>query len=182
MDFENERQVLSSAFKNFWESATITALVNPSPAVQWNNISFTQPNTTVEAAATPPDGTQKKAPWVRFNILNVNTLSAAVGGTTARTNGIMAIQLFMPGLGGTKLARQLADALSDQFSNTELECARGWLHFQFCGIEDYGHNDGYYQMNANLPFWRDTRRNPQEIDGGQITEGYTSIVDGGVLT
>lgn len=142
MDFENERVVLSARFKAFWEGAVILALSNPVPAVEWNNQPFTQP---------------QNLPWVRFNLIPVTTDGGSVGGNLVRSVGIMAIQIFIPGTTGSALARKLCDALATEFNFATIAVARGYLHFKTCSPEDYGHNDGYYQFNANLPFWRDTR-------------------------
>jgi hypothetical protein len=139
MDFENERQLVTQDFIAFMAQQ---AAILPAPPVNFNNIAFSQPD---------------NGPWIRFNLVPVVTVPASIGAKMTRTNGVMAIQIFSPGLGGTKMNRQLADAIANYFNFRNLEVARGWLHYQTCTAEDYGHNDGFYQMNANVPFWRDTR-------------------------
>ncbi len=154
MDFENERSVLSAYFTSFWQGTVIQAIANPVPAIQWNNQPFTQP---------------ENQPWVRFNLIPITSKAAAIGGILVRTDAIMAVQIFIPGTAGTSLAKKLADAMAEQFNFLALAVARGYIHFTALSPEDYGHNDGFYQLNANIPYWRDTIRvGPfPGVDGGQ---------------
>lgn len=164
MDFENERQVISARFQTFWENMGTDIIPTP-PPIAWNNKAFTQPTNEI---------------WARFTLLPVTTKPASIGKTRVRSTSIMAVQIFTPGTGGTGQARTLADAIAEEFDDLCLQCARGYIYFQTLETEDYGHTGGFHQFNANVPFWRDTKRTaPQDVDGGTFLGTPHNNVDGG---
>lgn len=167
MDFEDERIRISNAFQTFWNGIIAAAGIAAVPPLSWNNQPFTQPPNTL---------------WCRFSILPVISQPSAIGQKVVRSTGIMTLQIFSPGTTGTSNARKIADAMSEKFNFKIMLMARGYLHFQTLTTEDYGPNSSYHQLNANIPFWRDTRRQPiVALDGGNFINSPDNNVDGGTF-
>lgn len=156
MDFDDERKILEADFVSKWNNATEIQFAN-GPAVQ-------TPNT----------------PWVRLNILRAKTQFGDVGSGMTRTVGTLAVQIFTPGDSGSTLAWQYADIVAILYNRQSLQTANGYIHFEACDPEEYGHNSGWYQVNANVPYRRDALK--QLIDGGGFNPFVPIIgIDGGTF-
>ena len=154
MDFENERAVLEADFFAKWGNTTKIQWAN-GPAVEEPNI-----------------------PWVRFNVLRSNTKQMAISTNATRTMGAVAIQIFTQGDTGASLAWQYADLIALLYNLTSVKTANGYVTFDVCDPEEYGHNSGWYQVNANVPYRRDALK--QLIDAGTFDNTVPIFtIDGG---
>ena len=135
MSFEDERRAIESRFaSNF---TTVTA-----DRIAWENRRFKQPDT----------GT-----WVRFTVLNGETRNAALSNTILkRTIGVIAVQVFVPELTGTKTAREAADAVATVFQNQQFSAGNsGTITCRAASIRSIGIDAGWFQINVTCPYQRD---------------------------
>lgn len=104
---------------------------------------------------TPPED----APWLRVNILPGTSFRLTIGGDTniTRHPGILSVQIFDRYGKGDFTIRSLADDLSALFRDFVTDGgADEQIRFQSPSLYDAGVDGGWYQMNCNIPYLRDS--------------------------
>jgi hypothetical protein len=132
MSFATEAATIRSRFNTEWASTT---------PIAWPNVSF-----------TPPSG----EPWVRLEILpsgaDQTTLGAS-GNRTFRHDGLVTVQVFVPGNEGDGEARTLAEQAAAVFRGVTVSGIRfGAPYTTTIGTDDAG----WYGVVAWCPYTRDS--------------------------
>jgi len=125
MSFADERSNIEERFNDSWKTTSIA----------WGNADLNIPN---------------NSEWVRFNILNGNSAYRAINGLKRHT-GIINIQLFTPLNKGTNTIRGYADTIATIFDGQAFKD----VVCDVASVETVGTDDKWYQMNVNIPYWRD---------------------------
>ena len=135
MSVETERRTLEKLLRDNWTTTPI----------QYDNVPFKQPS-------------DKK--WITLTIVSGDGARLEVGGPpyTTRYIGVIMIQIFTPAGRGTATAKRYATSLSNIYRNKTLTISANEYiltrepDFVRGGVEQ---STGLYQMNVNIPFWRD---------------------------
>lgn len=102
-------------------------------------------------AYTPTVGTK----WVRFSILGGEANFSSIGSPNSnsiRNTGVIVVQCFSPlGLGAMSALEMADKALNIFRCSTETN-----YHFKAGYVSAGSSSNGWHQVNANIPFWRDT--------------------------
>lgn len=135
MSYEQERLTLYERFFTLWEGMTPVAV---------ENYPFNPPN---------------DVPWVKLNILNDVATRTSLGSSPRyRFGGLVSAQIFTPQGSGTKIGRGLADIIDLIFRDKQLPMENGSILCRTPSVKTIGvTDDGWYQINVNVPFLRDQR-------------------------
>tara|TARA_R110000824_G_scaffold66023_4_gene171613 strand:+ start:1388 stop:1768 length:381 start_codon:yes stop_codon:yes gene_type:complete len=126
MSFADERVEIQDRLEVNWIQTPI----------QWDNISFKQPN---------------NSPWIRLNIINGATEYRALQ-YKKRYNGIINVQIFVPIKTGTTVAREYADSICSIFDSVNFET----VSCDVATVTIVGSDAKWYQINVDTPYWRDS--------------------------
>ena len=105
------------------------------------------PYTVENTAFTPPPG-----PWVKLIVLSGESKAISLGpNIRTRNSGTICVQIFTQQNTGVSEARKLADRVAQIFQN---ESFNG-ITCRAASMEYIGERGGRYQLNVNVPFYRD---------------------------
>jgi len=100
------------------------------------------------------NGTEEDA-WIRATILNGDTLQKSIGTLKVyRSVGTLAIQIFVKEGLGTRKSLEIADEIDTIFKGLHLTDAQ--IQFRTPSTVLVGNNTGWYQLNINCPFYRNS--------------------------
>lgn len=133
MSFEAERKLVESHFKLSWQG---------SAPVKYENVEFKEPTNQT---------------WVALFINPGMGFQASLNPSpTHRIPGVIIVQVFTPKDTGTAQARKLADTAADIFRRLVLtDPAAGKLVCRTPTLRPVGVEQGWYQMNVVIPYYRD---------------------------
>ena len=132
-DYKSEYSTLATIFNTGWSTES---------PVHYENLPF-----------TPVVGTA----WARFTVLGGGADFASIGSpknNMIRHSGVIQIQCFVPLGSGVAKSREMADKALAIFMNSE----QADYHFQagYAVTVPAGDTDAWYQVNAVIPYWRDS--------------------------
>jgi|GEM_PF-1105923 hypothetical protein len=129
--FEDERIAIEKRFNDNW---TTTPIV-------WSNVPFKEQTT----------------PYVALFILDGEGEQVSLGTVAMRRwAGVVVIQVFTLPDTGTKLARTYAETIAAIFDRAQFSYGgSGTITCRVPSIDPVGVENGWYQVNVNVPFIRD---------------------------
>lgn len=132
-DFDDLETTIITYFEEEWVSA------RPDVPVAWDNIEF--------------DPSDNDDPWIRFSILDGNSVQASIGNDPFfRAIGIVEIQIFTPTGGGTLVSRELASDIGAIFRRVQI----GGITFRAPSLSRVGPDGKWFQQNVSIPYYSDT--------------------------
>lgn len=140
LDYVAAINAITAEFHTLWGGAS------PRTPVQWPN--------TGEAPPAKTHGATAPAAWVRPTIVNGEAWQADAGATAKkwRRPGTLIVQVFTQEGRGDGTGNVLAQVVVDHFQALNLD----GIQFQAGTIRLAGSRDGWFQVNASVPFWFDT--------------------------
>lgn len=129
--YKSQYSTLASMFNIGWGNES---------AVQYENLLY-----------TPVVGTK----WCRFSVNNGEAFLSSIGSPLAnatRYTGVVIVQCFTPLGLGSSTALEMADKAINIFNGQVKE----GYHFRAGYSVKAGDSDGWHQVNAIIPFWRDS--------------------------
>lgn len=101
--------------------------------------------TPQEVNAAQANGT----PWVALTILPGDSITAGIGdGPCVRNTGLISLQIFTADGVGEIPAYTLCDSLADALQHKQV----GHLETLALSVSRAGHMNGYFQLNASIPY------------------------------
>lgn len=121
-------------FKSQWAAG-------PNTKVAFQNVEFNKP--------------KNGESWVRFNILQGGGNQASIGAAVRqyRHVGVITVQVFVKENGGSRAAKSLCDSAGNIFRGKSFEDDN--IVCRAPGITEVGSDDGWYQVNVDIPFYWD---------------------------
>ena len=141
--YKSEYNTLASIFNTGWVTDP-AGEEDPAPfsPVQYENLAY-----------TPVTGTK----WVRFTVINGEANQASIGAPGSnyyRYTGTVQIQCFAPLNMGAAGAKELADKAIGIFHN---KVSAGYIfRAGYAVTVPNSATDGWYQVNAIIPYWRES--------------------------
>lgn len=89
--------------------------------------------------------------WVSLHVIPIDATRSTLGIRNHRYNGIININIFVAKGTGTNRCRALADTASAIFRDIEFNN----IVCRSPNITVVGDNDGFYQINVSVPYWKD---------------------------
>jgi hypothetical protein len=135
----DERSVIGTLLTDNWVDGG-----SEKTPISWPNRDFTPP---------------PRAPWIKVNILPGASMRLTMGGITnvTRHTGILVIQLFDVVGNGDFTIRTLADDVAAIFRDVATDGgADEQIIFRSPYTTEHGVDGGWYQMNCNIPYIRDS--------------------------
>ncbi len=131
--WEKEGNDIRAAFKTGMDSSL------PAVSVAYDNAPF----------AIPSDGSK----WVRLKVQSGPSARAALNASAPlyRHIGLTIVQIFVKPLRGDKEIRQIAETVSAIFRGKTI----GDCQFREPKVDPIGLQNGWYQWNVSVPFYRD---------------------------
>lgn len=145
MSFVTEVQTIQTRFATNWPTYVGGTVQNPLIPVAYENVDFTPPEQS---------GISQGA-WVRLSIRNGDSNQISFGGGDKglhRAMGLIIVQCFVPEGKGEFLVRQLADYASAIFRSVSMS---NGIKTKSPRVSYQGNSGGYYQLNVEVPYWRD---------------------------
>ena len=108
--------------------------------IAWDNVNF-----------IPPDAAAGNS-WIRLSILDGEAIRMNLGNPGIhRQTGLITIEIFAPLSEGTDTVRGYADTIASIFRDKQFN----GITCREASPENLGENNGWYQMNINIPFFWD---------------------------
>jgi len=126
VSFADERTEIEYRLESLWMDTP----------VDWDNISFKQPN---------------NSSWIRLTIFNGATEYRALQ-YKKRYNGIINVQIFVPIKTGSTIARGYADTICSIFDSQVFDS----VSCDVASVTIVGADAKWYQINVDTPYWRDS--------------------------
>lgn len=141
--YKDEYNTLASIFNAGWVAVPADGEeAAPFSPVQYENLAY-----------TPVTGTK----WVRFTVVSGEANQASIGAPGQnyyRYTGTVQIQCFAPLNGGAAGAKELADKAIGIFHN---KVSAGYIfRAGYAVTVPNSATDGWYQVNAIIPYWRES--------------------------
>lgn len=145
MSFVTEVQTIQARFATNWPTYVGGSPSNPLVPVAYENMKFTPPE-----QSGPSEGC-----WVRLTVRSGDSVQVSFGGGDKgrhRAVGLIIIQCFVPEGKGELRARELADYAASIFRNAAMP---NGITAKSPRVSYQGNSGGYYQLNLEVPYWRD---------------------------
>lgn len=103
----------------------------------------------VPASPDVIDAQESRSPWVRLTIVHGDSFTVSIGSAPCvRRTGVITVQIFTARDVGSRPAMLLADSLAEHLQYF----TSGKLETQAASVTRVGPSEGYYQVNASVPF------------------------------
>ena len=142
MSYEQERKTIEKRMRDNWDSFTVP--------VQYENVSVLKKGTQT---LKDINGLEK---FVRLTITPAGGEQIDVGGNADRYFGVITVQVFVKQGLGSAIVRKLVDEVYNIFNR---QCFNGIL-CRTSTMDTIGEVNGWYQVNVNTPFYRETPYTP----------------------
>jgi hypothetical protein len=133
MSFDAERRAIEERLKAGWTRSDVY--------IVFDNV-----------RSSRPEGQS----WIRLTILNGSARQADLANVMHRHTGVIDVGVFVPENTGTAIARQIAGDVAALFKRATFEAgSAGRIRTRVPSIIRRGNNDGWYQLNVSVEYWRD---------------------------
>lgn len=131
-DFDNAQELIEQKFTTAWGATT---------PVGYDNVEYEPAPNVLQ--------------WVRLNVLDEAAFQTGMNGTDNlyRHPGTIIIQVFVREGKGVREAKQLADTVAAIFRGAN----ENGILYRAPSIERIGPNNGWFQVNVNIPFHWDAQ-------------------------